>query len=53
LQLGTTERGDNYDWGKLRFHQTVDQGILPNALMPDGFFATAYDLTDRNSPSGE
>jgi hypothetical protein len=37
----------------LRLHQTIDQGILPNPLIPDAFFAAAYDLTDNDSPTGE
>jgi hypothetical protein len=37
----------------LRLHQTIDQGVLPNPLIPDAFFATAYDLTDNSAPTGE
>ncbi|XP_059471569.1 sialate O-acetylesterase-like [Neocloeon triangulifer] len=53
VQIGPYEAGDNYDWGKLRFHQTADQGVLPNPLLADAFFAAAYDLTDRNAPTGD
>jgi hypothetical protein len=51
--LEQTERGEDYKWGDLRLHQTIDQGYLPNPLIPDAFFATAYDLTDNDSPTGE
>lgn len=52
-QIGPANRGEAYNWGDLRLHQTGDQGVLPNPLMPEAFFATAYDLTDHDSPTGE
>jgi hypothetical protein len=33
-------------------HQTADQGVVPNAFIPEGFMAAAYDLTDHESPLG-
>jgi len=53
MQNGPTEQGDDFNWGMVRFHQTVDQGVLPNAYIPEGFIAATYDLTDHDSPSGE
>ncbi|XP_065346024.1 LOW QUALITY PROTEIN: sialate O-acetylesterase-like [Cloeon dipterum] len=55
VQIGPTLPGllGNYKWGFLRFHQTADQGVLPNAFLPESFFATAYDLTDRDAPTGQ
>ncbi|XP_065346666.1 sialate O-acetylesterase-like [Cloeon dipterum] len=53
VQIGPTERGEDYAWGALRFHQTADRGVIPSAFIPEGFFATAYDLTDRDAPTGD
>lgn len=53
IQIGPTEKGDDYDYGFLRLHQTVNEGVLPNPFIPEAFFATAYDLTDRDAPLGQ
>ncbi|CAB3376685.1 Hypothetical predicted protein [Cloeon dipterum] len=53
FQNGPAERGENYQWGYLRWHQTVDQGVLPNSYLPEAFLGTTYDLTDHDSPTGD
>ncbi|XP_065332916.1 sialate O-acetylesterase-like [Cloeon dipterum] len=52
VQNGPVWINYNYKWGDIRWHQTVDLGVLPNALLPDAFTAASYDLTDHLSPTG-
>ncbi|XP_059491027.1 sialate O-acetylesterase-like [Neocloeon triangulifer] len=53
FQNGPTEQGDDFRWGYLRVHQTADQGVLPNVLIPEAFVGNTYDLTDHDSPTGD
>ena len=57
LQLGPEavyEKGKKITRGypDIRWHQTADQGSVPNTRMPNTFMATAVDLTDDKSPYG-
>uniref|UniRef100_A0A8C0FMZ3 Sialic acid acetylesterase n=1 Tax=Bubo bubo TaxID=30461 RepID=A0A8C0FMZ3_BUBBB len=39
-------------FARLRWHQTADLGVVPNARMPGTFMAVAMDLGDERSPYG-
>ncbi|XP_061870055.1 sialate O-acetylesterase [Colius striatus] len=39
-------------FARLRWHQTADVGVVPNARMPHTFMAVAMDLGDQRSPYG-
>ncbi|XP_059480899.1 sialate O-acetylesterase-like [Neocloeon triangulifer] len=52
VQNGPLFINHNYKWGDSRWHQTLDVGILPNALAPEAFTGAVYDLTDHFSPTG-
>lgn len=39
-------------FARLRWHQTADLGVVPNARMPGTFMAVAMDLGDEHSPYG-
>lgn len=36
----------------LRWHQTADLGVVPNAVLENVFMAVAMDLPDNGSPMG-
>ena len=42
--------GDGF--ARLRWHQTADLGVVPNARLPAAFMAVAMDLGDERSPYG-
>ncbi|NXS39094.1 SIAE acetylesterase, partial [Balaeniceps rex] len=53
VQLSTYRRQSPDDsFARLRWHQTADLGIVPNARMPGTFMAVAMDLCDDHSPYG-
>ncbi|NWW90238.1 SIAE acetylesterase, partial [Rhynochetos jubatus] len=53
VQLSTYRRQSLDDsFARLRWHQTADVGIVPNARMPGTFMAVAMDLCDEHSPYG-
>ncbi|NXX55356.1 SIAE acetylesterase, partial [Scopus umbretta] len=53
VQLSTYRRQDPADsFARLRWHQTADLGVVPNARMPGTFMAVAMDLCDERSPYG-
>ncbi|NXX74426.1 SIAE acetylesterase, partial [Urocolius indicus] len=39
-------------FARLRWHQTADVGVVPNARLPRTFMAVAMDLGDQHSPYG-
>lgn len=49
LASSGSESGPNM--GAMRMAQTANYGILPNAAMPNTFFAQAYDLDDEWGPA--
>ncbi|KGL99287.1 Sialate O-acetylesterase, partial [Charadrius vociferus] len=52
-QLSTYRRQSPDDsFARLRWHQTADLGVVPNARMPGTFMAVAMDLGDERSPYG-
>lgn len=52
-QLSTYRRVSADDsFARLRWHQTADLGVVPNARMPSTFMAVAMDLGDEHSPYG-
>lgn len=52
-QLSAYHRGNADDsFARLRWHQTADLGVVPNARMPSTFMAVAMDLGDEHSPYG-
>ncbi|NWX28044.1 SIAE acetylesterase, partial [Notiomystis cincta] len=53
VQLSTYrhQRADD-SFARLRWHQTADLGVVPNARMPSTFMAVAMDLGDEHSPYG-
>ncbi|KAF4532321.1 hypothetical protein B566_EDAN003624 [Ephemera danica] len=53
VQIGPYSGGGDSSYGILRFHQTVEQGVLPNLYIPESFFAASYDTTDPTSPTGD
>lgn len=53
LQIGPYLEGDDLQYGSVRWHQTVNQGVLPNVYMQEAFFAASYDTTDPDSPTGK
>ncbi|KAF4522755.1 hypothetical protein B566_EDAN009300 [Ephemera danica] len=53
VQIGPYSVGDNEQYGSVRWHQTVDQGVLPNGNMLETFMAASYDTTDPDSPTGD
>ncbi|KAM6045027.1 sialate O-acetylesterase isoform 4-T4 [Theristicus caerulescens] len=53
VQLSTYRRQSPDDsFARLRWHQTADLGLVPNARMPGTFMAVAMDLCDERSPYG-
>ncbi|KAM6115545.1 sialate O-acetylesterase [Phoenicopterus ruber ruber] len=53
VQLSTYRRQSPDDsFARLRWHQTADLGVVPNARMPGTFMAVAMDLGDERSPYG-
>ncbi|NWY63358.1 SIAE acetylesterase, partial [Chionis minor] len=53
VQLSTYRRQSPADnFARLRWHQTADLGVVPNARMPGTFMAVAMDLCDERSPYG-
>ncbi|NWS77944.1 SIAE acetylesterase, partial [Crotophaga sulcirostris] len=53
VQLSTYRRQSPDDsFARLRWHQTADVGVVPNARMPGTFMAVAMDLGDERSPYG-
>ncbi|NXX20277.1 SIAE acetylesterase, partial [Podargus strigoides] len=53
VQLSTYRRQSPDDsFTHLRWHQTADLGVVPNARMPGTFMAVAMDLCDTHSPYG-
>ncbi|KAM6334531.1 sialate O-acetylesterase isoform 1-T1 [Alca torda] len=53
VQLSTYRRQSPDDsFARLRWHQTADLGVVPNARMPGTFMAVAMDLCDEHSPYG-
>ncbi|NXK00570.1 SIAE acetylesterase, partial [Corythaixoides concolor] len=53
VQLSTYRRRSPDDaFARLRWHQTADLGVVPNARMPGTFMAVAMDLCDERSPYG-
>ncbi|XP_042656554.1 LOW QUALITY PROTEIN: sialate O-acetylesterase [Tyto alba] len=53
VQLSTYRRQSPDDsFARLRWHQTADLGVVPNARMPGTFMAVAMDLGDEHSPYG-
>ncbi|NWW13972.1 SIAE acetylesterase, partial [Oreocharis arfaki] len=53
VQLSTYRRWSADDsFARLRWHQTADLGVVPNARMPSTFMAVAMDLGDEHSPYG-
>ncbi|NWH70634.1 SIAE acetylesterase, partial [Piaya cayana] len=53
VQLSTYRRQSlNDSFVRLRWHQTADLGVVPNARMPGTFMAVAMDLGDEHSPYG-
>ncbi|NWI73413.1 SIAE acetylesterase, partial [Dryoscopus gambensis] len=53
VQLSTYRRQSADDsFARLRWHQTADLGVVPNARMPSTFMAVAMDLGDEHSPYG-
>ncbi|NWW36821.1 SIAE acetylesterase, partial [Panurus biarmicus] len=53
VQLSTYRRRSADDsFPRLRWHQTADLGVVPNARMPSTFMAVAMDLGDEQSPYG-
>ncbi|NWV10711.1 SIAE acetylesterase, partial [Ptilonorhynchus violaceus] len=53
VQLSTYRRQSADDsFARLRWHQTADLGVVPNARMPGTFMAVAMDLGDEHSPYG-
>ncbi|NXN99928.1 SIAE acetylesterase, partial [Rhinopomastus cyanomelas] len=53
VQLSTYRRHSPDDgFARLRWHQTADLGVVPNARMPRTFMAVAMDLGDEHSPYG-
>ncbi|NWY43609.1 SIAE acetylesterase, partial [Sylvia atricapilla] len=53
VQLSTYRRRSADDsFARLRWHQTADLGVVPNARMPNTFMAVAMDLGDEQSPYG-
>ncbi|NXM51464.1 SIAE acetylesterase, partial [Gymnorhina tibicen] len=53
VQLSTYRRRSVDDsFARLRWHQTADMGVVPNARMPGTFMAVAMDLGDELSPYG-
>ncbi|NXB94169.1 SIAE acetylesterase, partial [Vidua chalybeata] len=53
VQLSTYRHQSADDsFARLRWHQTADLGVVPNARMPGTFMAVAMDLGDEYSPYG-
>uniref|UniRef100_A0A8C8BNF6 Sialic acid acetylesterase n=1 Tax=Otus sunia TaxID=257818 RepID=A0A8C8BNF6_9STRI len=53
VQLSTYHQQSPADsFARLRWHQTADLGVVPNARMPHTFMAVAMDLGDEHSPYG-
>ncbi|NXI51897.1 SIAE acetylesterase, partial [Chloroceryle aenea] len=53
VQLSTyRQQSPDDNFARLRWHQTADLGVVPNARMPNTFMAVAMDLGDEHSPYG-
>ena len=57
VQLGTnveqvSDSNPDSKWSLIRWHQTGDQGSVPNPELPNTFMATAVDTHDPESPYG-
>ncbi|NXA98029.1 SIAE acetylesterase, partial [Melanocharis versteri] len=53
VQLSTYRRRSADDsFARLRWHQTANLGVVPNARMSSTFMAVAMDLGDEHSPYG-
>ncbi|NXG70512.1 SIAE acetylesterase, partial [Baryphthengus martii] len=53
VQLSTyRQQSPDDSFARLRWHQTADLGVVPNARMPNTFMAVAMDLGDERSPYG-
>ncbi|NXS97771.1 SIAE acetylesterase, partial [Jacana jacana] len=53
VQLSTYRRqSPDSSFARLRWHQTADLGVVPNARLPATFMAVAMDLGDERSPYG-
>ncbi|KAM8903262.1 sialate O-acetylesterase-like [Spinachia spinachia] len=53
VQLSTYKKDSKSDgFPNIRWHQTADQGFVPNPLMKKTFMAVALDLPDETSPYG-
>ncbi|NXO56343.1 SIAE acetylesterase, partial [Aramus guarauna] len=53
VQLSSYRRqSPDNSFARLRWHQTADLGVVPNARMPRTFMAVAVDLCDERSPYG-
>ncbi|XP_075630885.1 sialate O-acetylesterase isoform X2 [Balearica regulorum gibbericeps] len=53
VQLSSYRRQSPDDsFARLRWHQTADLGVVPNARLPRTFMAVAVDLCDERSPYG-
>ncbi|NWZ67513.1 SIAE acetylesterase, partial [Acrocephalus arundinaceus] len=53
VQLSTyRHRSAGDSFAQIRWHQTADLGVVPNARMPSTFMAVAMDLGDEQSPYG-
>jgi len=52
-QLSTYQKGSKNDaFPNIRWHQTADNGFVPNSRMWKTFMAVALDLPDAASPYG-
>ena len=57
VQLGAnaeqvSDSNPDSKWSLIRWHQTADQGSVPNSNLPNTFMATAVDTHDPDSPYG-
>ncbi|XP_043936791.1 sialate O-acetylesterase [Protopterus annectens] len=53
VQLSTYKKNSTDDsYPRIRWHQTADEGFVPNRKMINTFMAVALDLCDENSPYG-
>merc|ERR1712002_1241017 len=48
VQLATNKPDTTKPWPELRWHQTANQGVVPNDNMKRTFMAVAMDLPDPN-----
>lgn len=55
VQLSVLNEANWYDDGaysEIRWHQTADNGFVPNSKMPNTFMAVTIDLLDTGIPYG-